>query len=96
MNISWDDDIIFFISSVLKKRKEISSQVLVEVFPYLHLFLKKCKNICGPLLECLSLYTFYSPESQIDLIGTNPHFLHALFQMAEMSLHIDTEAKEAS
>lgn len=58
--INFDDDIIFFISSLLKKTKSTNSAILREAFQYLPKFLVKFNYIFGPLIECLSLYTLYS------------------------------------
>ena len=58
--VDFDDDIIFFISSLLKKSKSCNSQILKEAFPHLPKFHAKFNYIFGPLLECISLYTMYS------------------------------------
>ena len=59
-DIEFDDDIIFFISSLLKKSKSCNSQILRDAFQYLPLFHAKFNHTLGPLLECLSLYMLYS------------------------------------
>ncbi len=58
--VNFDDDLIFFISSLLKKSKSTNSLILREAFQFLPKFLEKFNYIFGPLLECLSLYTMYS------------------------------------
>ena len=59
-SVNFDDDLIFFISSLLKKSKSTNSAILREAFQYLPKFLTKFNYIFGPLIECLSLYTLYS------------------------------------
>lgn len=58
--VGFDDDLILFISSLLKKCKSTDSLILRQAFQFLPKFLVKFNYIFGPLLECLSLYTMYS------------------------------------
>ena len=52
--VNFDDDIIFFISSILKKSKSTDSPILQQAFQFLPKFLSKFNYIFGPLLECIS------------------------------------------
>ena len=52
--VNFDDDIIFFISSLLKKSKSTDSPILQQAFQFLPKFLSKFNYIFGPLLECIS------------------------------------------
>lgn len=71
--INFDDDLIFFISSLLKKSRSTNSVILRETFQFLPKFLAKFNYIFGPLLECVSLYTMYSGvnEQNVDWIATS-------------------------
>mmetsp|Transcript_10271 Transcript_10271/g.13916 ORF Transcript_10271/g.13916 Transcript_10271/m.13916 type:complete len:93 (-) Transcript_10271:1305-1583(-) len=59
-SVNFDDDLIFFISSLLKKAKSTNSAILREAFQFLPKFLAKFNYIFGPLIECICLYTMYS------------------------------------
>ena len=63
-SVSFDDDLIFFISSLLKKSRSTDSEILRQAFQFLPKFLVKFNYIFGPLIECLSLYTLYSRVNQ--------------------------------
>ena len=71
--VDFDDDLIFFISSLLKKSKSTNSAILQEAFQFLPRFLTKFNYIFGPLMECISLYTLYSRvnDANIDWIATS-------------------------
>ena len=71
--VNFDDDLIFFIDSLLKKAKSTNSRILQLAFQTLPKFLEKFNYIFGPLLECISLYTMYSRvnDQNIDWIATS-------------------------
>jgi hypothetical protein len=71
-NIEFDDDILFFLSSILKKKRMTDSKLLRDAFWYFPVFHKKYNFIFGPLLECLSLYMMYSANNElgVDFIAT--------------------------
>ena len=87
-SVNFDDDIIFFISSLLKKSKSTNSAILREAFPFLPKFLSKFNYIFGPLLECISLYTLYSGvnDQNVDWIATSEQHLQILFDMAKSAM----------
>ena len=86
--VSFDDDLIFCLSSLLKKAKSTNSQVLRDAFMCLPKFLVKFNYIFGPLLECISLYTMYSRvnDQGVDWIATSHENLQLLFDMAKASI----------
>jgi hypothetical protein len=55
--VDFDDDILFLVTSLLKKRTE-PSQVLLEMLPFMEGVHARNNFIMGPMLETLSLYTF--------------------------------------
>lgn len=87
-SIEFDDDILFFISSLLKKKQATNSQLLREVIQFFPRFHKKYNYIFGPLLECLSLYMMYSVKNELDqdFIATSPELLKLILKMGENSL----------
>jgi hypothetical protein len=67
--VDYDDDIIFFVGSILKKQKQ-PSQLMLDILQYLPEVNLRNKCIMGPMLETLCLYTLYhtnwtNPEIQI-------------------------------
>ena len=87
-SVNFDDDLIFFIGSLLKKSKGTNSVILREAFQFLPKFLAKFNYIFGPLIECVSLYTMYSRvnDQNIDWIATSESHLQALFDMAKCGM----------
>ena len=87
-SVNFDDDLIFFISSLLKKAKSTDSVILRETFKHLPKFLVKFNYIFGPLQECLSLYTMYSRvnKENMDWIATSQENLQVLFDMVKAAL----------
>lgn len=85
--VSFDDDIIFFISSLLKKAKCTDSPILQQAFQFLPKFLSKFNYIFGPLLECISYYTMYSRVNSqgVDWLSSSQPHLEMLFDMAKNS-----------
>ena len=95
-HIDFDDDILFFLSSLLKKKQATDSQLLRDAFQFFPRFHKKYNYIFGPLLECLSLYMMYSGTNElgVDFIGTSPELLGLLFTMGKNSLEPSEQADD--
>lgn len=79
-SIDFDDDLLFCISSIIKKSKVVS-QTMRVVFPYLDPLHKKYKGIFGNLLETLNYYIFYGKDFLND--KTN---IAMILQMANTSI----------
>jgi hypothetical protein len=56
--IDYDDDILFLVSSIIKKLKLVSP-TLLQILEYLPQVNQRNKFILGPLLETLCLYTMH-------------------------------------
>lgn len=84
-DVDFDDDLIFFISSLMKKSKSTDSQILQQAFQFLPKFLAKFNFIFGPLLECISYYTQYSRVNAagVDWLATSQEHLETLFSMVK-------------
>ncbi|CDW80715.1 UNKNOWN [Stylonychia lemnae] len=79
--IDFDDDIIFCLSSLMKKSKHVSP-ALRKIFPYLPQFQSKYKGIFGHLLEAVNYYIIYGKE----FFEQDQQNLGLLFEMAQQSI----------
>ena len=59
--IDFEDDLIFFIDSLIKKSQNCS-EIYQEIFPYLKKFQVKYKGMLANLTSCLSSYLFFGSE----------------------------------
>jgi hypothetical protein len=87
-SIDFDDDILFFLSSLLKKKQATDSQLLRDAFLFFPRFHEKYNYIFGPLLECLSLYMMYSEKNDLgyDFIGSSSLAMQDLMTMGHFTL----------
>jgi len=80
-NIDFDDDIIFCLTSLMKKSKVVSP-TLRKIFPYLPQFQIKYKGIFGNLLQTINSYLMYGK----DFFESSVENLSQIFSMAIMSM----------
>lgn len=80
-NIDFDDDIIFCLTSLMKKSKVVSP-TLRKIFPYLPKFQMKYKGIFGNLLQTINSYLMYGK----DFFEGSVENLSQIFSMAIMSM----------
>lgn len=66
-DIEFDDDILQAITTIIKKKGQLSSELL-KVFPFFQNFYRKYKGVFGDLLSTLNAYMFYGRE----LLAQNP------------------------
>lgn len=97
-HIEFDDDILFFLSSLLKKKQRTDSQLLRDAFQFFPRFHKKYNYIFGPLLECLSLYMLYSRDNElgVDFIATSPQLMEVIYTMGKNSLEPSEQMDDPS
>jgi hypothetical protein len=80
-NIDFDDDIMFCLTSLMKKSKVVSP-TLRKIFPYLPQFQIKYKGIFGNLLQTINSYLMYGK----DFFESSVENLSQIFSMAIMSM----------
>ena len=83
--IDFDDDVVFCLSSLLKKGR-YASTILRKVFPFLRHFQEKYKGIFGNLLQALNLYIVHGRDMFTDDPEARTN-LGYLYEMANRSLN---------
>jgi importin-8 len=80
--IDFDDDIIFCLTSLMKKSKVVSP-TLRKIFPFLPKFQLKYKGIFGNLLQTINSYLMYGK----DFFENSVSNLQQIFEMANLSMY---------